>query len=365
MSTTTSSAEPAKLQTYSNIACSLDAEISADAGRLSSALASFESRCREPGFAVNASYAASDMSRFANDARPTDEWVARVGEGFLAADSGSLVTAFPTTYGSGPLEIGPTSYVSDYGQLGYPIWQAISHRPIPAGQYVDDALRTGLSRADETWGWVDGALTTGSIFTIGFGMAGTKAPDAFHTYWRVHGSWDLKSQLGWARGLTKFTPSIGNTAKLSWAASKANLADSFNFKGWTGKLNYAGYAISLGVNAFENYDDYRGDPSKIVIGTTVDTAIDIAGGAGGRLAGAFIGGVIGTAIGGPVGTAIGVQVGGFVGQWAGQEGARFVREHTQIDEWMTDNLEEAYEGGKESLESAFDSVANQVADLFA
>lgn len=367
----TSSAEPAKLQTYSNVACNLDADIDADAGRLSSVLARFENSCRDPQFRISASYAASNMSNFANDALPTDEWVAKVGHGFLQADSGalgafapysapsylgdSLSLRSPLLLASGgvigvasSLKTSPTKWWHDWNKIffGYHLTKA---EPIPNSlkewvgftQHLRDYTGT-IKKVSEIQRGIGGAWKNG--------------------YFTVTGSEGLKQSLGWAKKLTRYKPDIVGT---KFDAVRWNRVASTSFKDSFDTTFFVDAAITVAFSAADNYEEYGSDTSKVVIGTTVDSAFEIGGGIAGRAIGTWGFGAIGMAIAGPPGAAIGAYVGGQVGEWVGEWAGEKLHENTDWDERATEAIDGVYEDAKDSFEDAFDGVANQVADLFA
>jgi hypothetical protein len=102
-----------------------------------------------------------------------------------------------------------------------------------------------------------------------------------------------------------------------------------------------GFAFEFMDEATQNWQDYKGDPSKVILGTAMETGL----GVGASLVGGTIGTAAGAALGslaGPAGTVIGGKIGGVVGAWAGG--------------WAAEKLEDVKVGGRELDQIAVEAV---------
>jgi len=84
---TVSSADPAQLMRYSEVADALDGDLMAAARRLQVRLENFEARCAEPGFCLQTSGWATDLQQYAERRREDNGWVRQIGLRFKAADA--------------------------------------------------------------------------------------------------------------------------------------------------------------------------------------------------------------------------------------------------------------------------------------
>ena len=82
----TSSAEPRELSRYSDAGSQINRELSSESHRLGRILSRFESTCRERDFRVSVNHLDDSLRRYARQAQEIDDWVRRVGTGFLEAD---------------------------------------------------------------------------------------------------------------------------------------------------------------------------------------------------------------------------------------------------------------------------------------
>lgn len=87
MNRTVSSADPAQLIRYSEVADALDGDLTAAARHLQVRLESFEARCVEAGFCLQTSGWAADLQQYTEQRREDNEWVRQIGLRFQAADA--------------------------------------------------------------------------------------------------------------------------------------------------------------------------------------------------------------------------------------------------------------------------------------
>jgi uncharacterized protein YukE len=125
----------------------------------------------------------------------------------------------------------------------------------------------------------------------------------------------------------------GNTFADAWNLGSKHLVRGAN-QLTTPKFSPSmlGVAVEVAFEIKENWEEYEGDPAKIVTGVLVDTAIGVGCSLVGGAAGTFVGAALGS-LAGPAGTVIGAKIGGFVGSWVGG----------QVAEW----LENRKIGGRE------------------
>jgi hypothetical protein len=134
MTTATSSAIPADLQRYSNVLCSIDADVAGACGSLASCIARFESSCRE--YPVRASHLPPAVHTHASSSAQVDTWVGKVGAGFLLADGGNVTVALTggvqrfgksaLTHGEGTLKFALEN--ADYANKGRAVWDIVKDR---------------------------------------------------------------------------------------------------------------------------------------------------------------------------------------------------------------------------------------------
>lgn len=93
MSFAISSAQPAQLYRYADVARRIDHELAAEGNSLGAHLRHFEAACRESGYSISASYLADALRAYAYAVEPMDCWVQTVGRGFERADERSMAQA--------------------------------------------------------------------------------------------------------------------------------------------------------------------------------------------------------------------------------------------------------------------------------
>ncbi len=231
------------------------------------------------------------------------------------------------------------------GDLGWGVFEE--------GGNVTDLTGVYIKALDKVAGKVDDVQDAVEILASVVVAPGLTKGYTYFGQTIVHGDSELKDLAGLSKNLTHIKAS--------------HIPSHMRTQAFKGELSRSSILLEGIREVAENWDEFKGDTSKVAIATVIETALGVSctalGAGAGAWAGAAAGGAILGAVSGgalaPVGAVIGGKIGGVVGGWAGGKFAEWV------EDWKIGP------GGQEldqtvvnAVDSTLGKFANGVASLF-